>query len=216
MKLYTFILLLILTSSICLTSCVKDSDEDDAAVTECTVTSFSQDDTIQSACGLTVDPNHIVIRGLSVPAGEEFTLFVRTTSSGSGGGVFTFDGDTDTMTATYKGSAATDSEVSIGDDEYWLVGFHVESPGVHIVVKASHDSALDPENYTSVIDIEPDGWLTGEPSSSSVYYRATSGVSIQSIRIFYEQHDHEGHDHDNNNHNHNDNNHDNNNHNHDE
>ncbi len=171
-----------------LLSCATESNE--KIISSCDTTAFVKDTTIQPVCGLTVTANHIVIKGLVVPSGEEFVLYARTDAGGNDGGVFTFNGSSAELTASYRGGTAAGSTISINDMQNWLIGFHEESPSVHVVVKNSNDTTIDPEGYTSVIDIEPDLWLSGSPADTVFYYKATNGVVITSLSIFYEEHDH--------------------------
>ena len=190
MKFKILLLSCILLAGLTIIGCASDSD-DDKAVTSCDQTTFKKDDSIQSLCGLTTTGNHVVIKGLQVPAGEEFVLYARTSATGDNGVTYTFDGDSAELTVAYKDSTATGSTVSINSMQNWLFGIFEESPAVHIIVKNSNDANQDPEDYTSVIDIEPDEWTAGAPASTSFYYRATSGVTISSVKVFFEEHDHE-------------------------
>ncbi len=163
------------------------SEEEES--TECTTTEFTFDGGIHRLCGIDAVGNHIQIQNLHLNGGT-FTVFARTNADGTGGGTFKFSGSNSNIEAKYRDGGATATNTDSFTEANFLIGFHQESPAVHVIVKAAESiEALEEAN--SLIEIEPGDWTNqGAPASEQFYYQGTGSVSLQSVKVFYEEHHH--------------------------
>lgn len=144
----------------------------DDAITDCTATTFTMDNSIRELCDITVDADHIALNNLSLNNGT-FTIYAGTASDGTGGGKFTFspNGPNINLDATYRDGGDNQS-VTDSTAKYWLIGFHEESPGAHIIVKSSDTEPSDWEAATADINREPGEWTEQSlPATGTIYYR---------------------------------------------
>lgn len=164
--------------------CAKDDEES----TECTTTSFTFDNQIHPLCGIDDVGNHVIIKNLHLNGGT-FTIYARTDANGNNGGKFTFSGTT--VNAEYRGGGVTTgSNTATVSQSNFLIGFHQENPAVHVIVKQA-SSVETLESAADLLNIEPNNWANqGSPASEAFYYKGSSGVTLESVKVFHEEHHH--------------------------
>ncbi len=177
------ILIYMLMVALIFAGCSKDEES-----TECTTTSFTFDGAIHPLCGIDAVGNHVQIKNLNLNSGS-FYIYARTNPDGSGGGEFAFASGN--VTATYRGgnagSATNSADIS---KPHFLIGFHQENPAVHVVVKQA-DSVDALEDAAALLNIDSNRWAnTGAPASESFYYKGNGKVTVESVKIFHEEHHH--------------------------